>query len=238
MSDTTNDTPQPEPQPSPSAEPQPADEAQRQQPEAEPQKSPEETNWERRVNRLTSRVSTVSRENDELRQRLAAFEQAQAQHATGQQPPPPELQQYIRTEAERLAQAQRIEERRQSFNEQGAAAYPDWEERKQSLIAMGVDIPLSVLLVEMPDGARIAGELHDNPAELERIAEIRSERGRAVALGQFAAKLEQRPRTVSRAPRPPQPVTGRVNPQFNEYNASAQDLVAFYTKRAQEQQRR
>lgn len=169
---------------------------------------------------------------------MAQLEQSRQQAATGQQPPSPELQQYIVQEAQKLAQAQVRQDREQAFHSAAAAAYPDWEERRFNLVAMGADAELAELLVETPNGAKLAGELHDNPDELERIAAIRTRTGRAVALGQFAAKLEQRPgRTVSRAPRPPQPVTGRASPAFNEYNASAQDLVTFYTKQAMEQRK-
>ena len=97
------------------------------------------------------------------------------------------------------------------------------------------DPQLAQLLVETPNGARIAGELHDHPEELERITRISTERGRAIELGKFAASIESRPRgNVSRAPRPPAPINGRANTEFNEYSQthSAQDLVAYYSKQA------
>lgn len=233
-----SETQQPEPQPSASPEPPVTDEqkpaAETQEQQQQEEQRPEDRRWAR----LTARFSTLSRERDELAQRVAQLEQARQQAATGAQPPSPELQHYVQQEAQRIAQAERASERTRDFHAAGQAAYDDWQERCQNLIAMGADPGLAALLVETPNGAKIAGELHDNPDELERIASIQSERGRAIALGQFAAKLEQRPaRTVSRAPRPPQPVTGRAAPSFNEYNASAQDLVAFYTKQAMEQRR-
>lgn len=241
MSDTSQQDEELRPTPpSPSAEPPPTDprgDGAAEQPERE--KTPEELGLERRVSRLTSRVTQTTRERDELAQRVAQLEQSRQQAASGQQPPSPELQRYIYEEAQKLAQAQVWKDREQAFHAAAAAAYPDWEERRHNLVAMGADAELAELLVETPNGARLAGELHDNPDELERIASIRTRTGRAVALGQFAAKLEQRPaRTVSRAPRPPQPVTGRASPAFNEYNASAQDLVAFYAKKAMDEQRR
>lgn len=228
MSETTEGAPPPEAE-------EPKQPVAGEAPEQAEEQRPEDRRWAR----LTARFSTLSRERDELAQRVAHLEQARHQATTGEQPPSPELQNYIRAEAQRLAEEARVEERKQSFHAAGSAAYEDWQERCQNLIAMGADPGLAALLVDMPNGAKLAGELHDNPDELERIASIRSERGRAVALGQFAAKLEQRPaRTVSRAPRPPTPVTGRAEPKFNEYQASAQDLVAHYTKQAMEQQRR
>lgn len=220
------------PTPSPSAEPPPTEAAEPQQ-EHEEQR-PEDRRWAR----LTARFSTVSRERDELAQRVAQLEQSRQQAASGQQPPSPELQQYIQQEAQKLAAAQVRQDREQAFHTAAYAAYPDWEERRHNLVAMGADAELAELLVETPNGARLAGELHDNPDELERIAAIRTRTGRAVALGQFAAKLEQRPaRTVSRAPRPPQPVTGRASPAFDEYGKhDPQVLVEYY--RQQDMERR
>ncbi len=54
---------------------------------------------------------------------------------------------------------------------------------------MGADANFAQLLVEMPDGVRVAGALAADPAEVERIAGLRSERARAVALGKYAATL-------------------------------------------------
>jgi len=205
--------------------------------EAPPEKTEREIGWERRINRLTSRVTSVSRERDELAGRLAALEQRANGQSQGQELSP-EIQHMIRAEAQRLAAADREAERTTAFHAAGQKAHEDWPERCQNLMAMGADPQIAQLLVEMPDGARVAGELSDDPEALERIAAIRTERGRAIALGQYAAKLEgKQTRTVSRAPKPPTPVTGRTSPKFDEYNASAQELVERYMKQQMEQRR-
>jgi hypothetical protein len=90
----------------------------------------------------------------------------------------------------------------------------------------------------------VAAALADDPAELQRIASIQSERGRAIALGKFAAGVEGPPRAaaasapVTRAPAPIRPVTGRASPVFNEYTADTQTLADYYLKQNLERQRR
>jgi hypothetical protein len=108
-------------------------------------------------------------------------------------------------------------------------------------MGMGADAQFASLLVDMPDGARVAAALAGEPDEVQRIANLRSERARAVALGKFAASIEDTPartnglsqeRQVTRAPAPVRPVTGRASPVFNEYTASANQLVDKYMREA------
>lgn len=229
MSETETATPPAETEvPAPGTE-QPAPDQQEQQ----EQQPPEDRRWAR----LTARFSTLSRERDELAQRVAQLEQTRA---PGEQPSP-EIQQWVQQEAAKIAEGQRIRDQVTSFHNAGQAAYDDWQERCANLQAMGADAGMAQLLVEMgPDGAKIAGALHDQPDELERISAIKSERGRAIALGQFQARLDAKsPRALSRAPRPPTPVTGRAAPQFNEYapNLSANDLLDYYRRQDAERRR-
>src|SRR5215472_7997340 len=183
MSDTAKDAPPPPPEETP---PPPAETPSELPPAKE---AGEDDRHERRWNRLTARLSTISRERDELAGRLAQLEQTAQQQSNGQQLQP-EVQHYIRQEAVRLAQADRDQERTRTFHSSGHDAYADWGQRCQNLIAMGADPQIAQLLVEMPNGVKVAGELSEDPEALERIASIQTERGRAVALGQFAARLE------------------------------------------------
>jgi len=172
--------------------------------------------------------------------RLAALEQrTQPQQQSQQVQLDPQVQQLIDQAAERKLEETRTRERVQAFHDAGSEQYPDWQKRCQDLQAMGADAQIAALLVEMPDGHRIAGSLRDDPEALERIALIKGERGRAIALGQFAAKIEAEPtRHASRAPRPPAPLpAGRSAATPNPYlMQSTDDLVRYF--RAQETQKR
>jgi len=102
---------------------------------------------------------------------------------------------------------------------------------------MGADPGIAQLLVNMPGGVRVTAALADDPAAVQRIASIQTLEGRAVALGKYAAQIEDgagravhTPRPVTNAPPPIRTVTGRANPQFNEYAADGQTLVDKYMK--------
>ena len=154
----------------------------------------------------------------------------------------PELSPEVRAEVERLAAQMREQERGQeqanTFHEQGRESYADWEERCKNLMAMGVDVGLSQILVEMKDGAKVAGALADDPEALQRIAQIRTERGRAISLGMYAAKLAeaQQPqirRTAREVPSPIRPVTNLGNGANPVPQAmSSEQLVDYYSREA------
>jgi hypothetical protein len=189
---------------------------------------------ERRFARLTSRLSNVARERDELIAQVQRLQQAQtASQPTPQQQVDQQTQQLIAAEAQRLKHQDRMLDRTREFHAAGEEAYPDWKDRCQNLMSMGADPQIAELLIELPNGHRVAGALADDTEELERIAAIRTERGRALALGRYAEKLEGKPvRQQSKAPKPPTPVVARSTPRFDEYNADAQTLVQHYTREA------
>jgi hypothetical protein len=201
------------------------------------EEQPKPSRADRRFAAMSARLAAQAAEIEELRR---GGQQSPPAAPTALPQTPEELQAVVRAEASKLAAEERTRERVAAFHAAGQAAHSDWAERCQNLQAMGADAQMSHILIEMDDGARVAGALADDPEALERIAGIRTERGRAIALGKFAASLpEARPaRTpVSRAPAPIRPVTGVANPTFNEYTASAEQLMEFYSKQAMERRR-
>ena len=240
MSETQHNTAlEPEGAPAPSEAPEtPAVEALDSPAAAEEQPTEREKEAESRFNKrigyLRSQATQAARDRDELAARLAALEQHI--RAGGQAQPDP--QQQIEAEVQRRAEAVRTQDRINAFHATGREAYPDWQQRCADLQAMGADAQIAALLVEMQDGPKVAAALRDAPEEIEHIASLRGERARAIALGQFAARLEAKPaRNVSRAPAPPPPVRGRSSPQFNEQQATTQQLVDFYAAKAMESRR-
>ena len=164
-----------------------------------------------------------------------------------------------RTQRERAQIRGEVEQqiRTETFHQQGATQYADWKQRCDDLVAMGADPGFAALLVEMPggEGVRVAAALAADPDAVQRIANLRNERARAVALGKYAATIEDAPQApsraavngngngaappvVTRAPAPIRPVTGRVSPVFNEYTATAQEAVDYYMKQNLARQRR
>jgi hypothetical protein len=198
----------------------------------------QESRFTKRIGTLRAQLTQAGRDREELAARLASIEaQIRANGQTIQQADPA-TQQVINAEAQRIAEAQRTQDRVQGFHSAGRDAYPDWQQRCTDLQAMGADSQIAALLVEIQDGHRVAAALRDAPEDLEHIASLRGERARAVALGQFAERLAAKPtRNVSRVPAPPKPVSGRVNPSFVEQQATTAQLVDFYAAQAMERRR-
>jgi hypothetical protein len=205
----------------------------------------------RRVAQVRARLAAAERERDALRAE-AEFYRQRAQPVAPEDETPEQ-----RYQRERGAMRQEVEAqiRTETFHQQGAQQFGDWKQRCDDLIAMGADAGFAQLLVEMPagEGVRVAAALAADPDAVERIANLRSERARAVALGKYAATIEEathdrsRPNGVNgaaaapamtRAPAPVRPVTGRASPQFNEYTATADKLAEFYMRQTLEKQQR
>lgn len=202
---------------------------------AEPEK-PKPSREDRRFASLSARLTAGEQERARL--------QAENEHYRRQINPQPERpitpDDIPRIVEERVAAAvaqREAQSRVESFHKAGQAAYPDWQERCQSLMQMGADGPMSELLVEMPEGAKVAAALADDPEELEKIAGLKTERARAIALGRFAAAMESKPpppaRNVSRAPAPIRPISsGTARIDVDESRMTSAQLVEFYSKQA------
>src|SRR5215469_6461733 len=201
---------------------------------------------DQRLSRGERRFQILSRQLADQRREIERLER---ERPAPQQPPqawpqtPEELERLIDQRADAKAAQRAQSERAEAFHEAGRTAYADWSDRCQSLMDMGADAAMSQMLVEMPDGAKVAGSLADDPEALERITAIKTERGRAIALGKYAASLPadtpaRAPRrAISRAPAPIRPVTGAVNPEPNEYTMDVNQLMAHYSKQAMDRRR-
>jgi hypothetical protein len=252
MSDTNTDPVIPDPGGAPQlAVPDPPPPESTPEPDA-PEQTEEEARKERdtegrRVAQIRARLAAAERERDAQRAELEFYRQRAANVAPEGETPEQ------RHQRERGAIRQEVEAqiRTETFHQQGAAQFNDWKQRCDDLIAMGADPGFAALLVEMPggEGVRVAAALAADPDAVERIANLRSERARAVALGRYAATIEEAPARpvnghpvppipVTRAPAPVRPVTGRASPQFNEYTATAQQLADFYMKQSMDRQTR
>lgn len=229
------------------AAPEPADtetEAPQPAPEqaAEPDKQPEpKLRSDKRIAELSARLDAAERE----RQRQAAELELYRRQVQPQADETPE-QREARTRAEIRAQVEQ-DLRRERFHAEGTAAHADWSHRCEDLMQMGADPGFAALLVEMPDGVKVTAALAEDPTEVQRIANIRTERGRAIALGKYAAGLEReagtaRPATrqVTAAPPPIRPVQGRTQPTFDPYNPDlkGEQLIDYFRRQDAEKRAR
>jgi hypothetical protein len=244
MSETTEHPAEPEreptPAPAPKSTPAPDAEPAEQTPEEEAERK---SRGDRRFAAITAKLSAAER----LQAQQAAELEFYRRQAVAQ--PQGEETSEQRYQRERVAIRAEVEAqiRTERFHEQGATEFTDWKARCDDLVKMGADAGFAQLLVEMPDGVRVAGALAADPEAVERIAGLHSERARAVALGKFAATLgadtgngharAAAPTPMTRAPAPVRPVTGRASPVFNEYTAPPEQLVDVYLKRDLERAR-
>ena len=132
----------------------------------------------------------------------------------------------IRTEVE-------AQIRTETFHQQGATQFNDWKQRCDDLHGDGRRCRLCATPgrdAGRRERVKVAAALAVDPDAVQRIANLRSERARAVALGRYAAGIEDVPAdrptrvnggaaapapAVTRAPAPIRPVTGRVSPTFS-----------------------
>src|SRR3954468_2586245 len=231
-----------DPVPGPVVESTPATE----QPEAatpEADEAEAETKREnRRVAQLRARLGAAEREKERQAVELEFYRRQAQQQPQAEETPE---QRYARERAGMRAELE-TELRTERFHQQGTTDFDDWRQRCADLMSMGADAGFAQLLVEMPDGVKVTAALAGDPEEVQRIANLRSERARAVALGKYAATLEDAPRTrttprapqVTQAPAPVRPVTGRASPSLNEYAADANTLVDKYMRENIDRQRR
>ena len=203
--------------------------------QTDPRVTPEDkpSRADRRIAAMSARLAAQGAELDALRR--AAQQPPRAPEAMPQTPE--ELERLVGQRAEQIAAARAAQERAERFHEAGRKAHADWTERCQSLMQMGADAGMAEMLIEMPEGARVACALADDPEALERIAAIKTERGRAISLGMYAAALESKPtppvRRPSNAPAPIRPLNGgQARAEFNEYTATSEQLVEYYAEQA------
>jgi hypothetical protein len=252
MSETIEQgTPAPEPEPNAAPSPQESTagqtaettEATEQDDDGERQ-----TKRDRRFAELSARLTAAQRDRDRQAAELEFYRRQVAQ-----QPPENDTPEQARArEREQVRAEVEGQIRAETFHQAGALQYPDWKKRCDDLVAMGADGNFASLLVEMPggEGVKVAAALADDPDAVQRIAQLRTERARAVALGKYAATLDDGPApargngnapsqpVVTRAPAPVRPVTGRASPTFNEYTADAGTLADRYMKQILDQQQR
>lgn len=245
MSETT-DTPQPgvnEPAPEPQPQPTeaPADDTARDTTEGDEQPEPKPSRADRRFAELTAKLDALSRENARREEELAHWRRQAAQVPPADETP--EQREYRVREQIRDEERFRLQVER--FHAEGSSQYGDWAKLCEDVKQMGADAPLSRLIVEMPEAVRVVAALHDDPDALQRISNIQSERGRAIALGKFAATIDAQPAipraapvAVTRAPAPVRTVTGRASPVFNEYTATPEQLADHYMRQTLERQQR
>ncbi len=247
MSETTEPdgkpAPEPEPTPTPGTGPAGAPEStpEHEEPEQKPQREADEEG--RRVAQLRARLGAAEREQAAQRAELEFYRRQIAAQAP-QQDTPEQAEQRLRMQ---IRDEERTKIQTETFHQAGEQQIPDWRRKCDDLVAMGADAGFARLLVDMPggEGVKVVAALANDPDAVQRITNIQTPHGRAIALGKYAASIDDAPThrgngnapQMTRAPAPIRPVTGRANPTFNEYTAPPEQLVDVYLKRDLERAR-
>jgi hypothetical protein len=238
--------PEPQPPPTPAPESTPAPDTAGDTTETTEGEDNARQREDRRIAALRARLGAAEREKQQQAAELEFYRRQAAGQPQAQETPEQQAMRYrqeVRGEVESQLRTER-------FHAEGGAQYGDWAAKCKDLVELGADPHFAQLLVEMPEGVRVAAALADDPEAVERISKIGTERGRAIALGKYAASIESsgngaaaparaaQPSPLTRAPAPIRPVTGRASPTFNEYTASGSQLAEFYAKQAMERRSR
>jgi hypothetical protein len=205
--------------------------AEKQQPEEPTEDKPEKkTPWF--VERIAKQREELARERqqrEELNARLAAMEQQfQGQQNPDQQqqrmPSQAELQQMVRAEATRIAEAQAYQSKLVSFDNAGRKDFPDFVDRCNTIASLGAaENPVFMQAVtSMDDGHQVVARLAENPQKAMEILSLPPV-AMAVALARYANNTPApKPPPVSTAPKPVKPISGaaKVDPDLTKASDS------------------
>lgn len=205
--------------------------AEKQQPEEPTEDKPEKkTPWfVERIAKQREELAKERQQREELNARLAAFEQQlQGQQNTDQQqlrmPSQAELQQMVRAEATRIAEAQAYQSKLVSFDNAGRKDFPDFVDRCNTIASLGAaENPVFMQAVtSMDDGHKVVAQLAENPQKAIEILSLPPV-AMAVALARYANNTPApKPPPVSTAPKPVKPISGaaKVDPDLTKASDS------------------
>jgi hypothetical protein len=205
--------------------------AEKQQPEEPTEDKPEtRTPWfVKRIARQREELAQERQQREELNARLAAMEQQfQGQQNPDQQqqrmPSQAELQQMVRAEATRIAEAQAYQSKLVSFDNAGRKDFPDFVDRCNTIASLGAaENPVFMQAVtSMDDGHQVVARLAENPQKAMEILSLPPV-AMAVALARYANNTPApKPPPVSTAPKPVKPISGaaKVDPDLTKASDS------------------
>lgn len=191
------------------------------------------------------REEELRRENEELRAiatRAAPKEGETALPAAAAKPAPTVDRDAVREEAARLNAQERYTTDCNAADAVGRKTYdgkngkPSWNQATEQLVALGgVDIETMVSILATDDPARVMYEMGSNPDEYHRVMDLPPARrnNELVKLGLKAAAAPAKPKKVSDAPAPVEPVQGRGVRGNDDLDDDLDDDTWFARRRAQ-----
>jgi len=194
----------------------------------QPQQEKPKNDWvQRRIDQLTREKHEERRQREELEARLRQYQQP----ADSQSQPKQMTADEIRAEAKRLIQEEKFNDACNKVFDAGKTEFPDWDSSLRTFQMLGGASPEFLEAVTAMDaGHKVLHHLGQNPEVAERLLSLPPLR-MALELARLETTVGQaKPKPVSNAPAPINPIGGRSSPVEPEEFASAAEQIAWWKK--------
>lgn len=181
---------------------------------------------QRRIDQLTREKHEEKRQREALEQRLRQYQQP-----TEATPQKQMTADEIRAEAKRLIQQEKFDDACNKVFDAGKTEFPDWDSSLRTFQMLGGASPEFLEAVTAMDaGHKVLHHLGQNPEVAERLLSLPPLR-MALELARLESTVGQaKPKPVSNAPAPINPIGGRSAPVEPEEFASAAEQIAWWKK--------
>jgi len=198
--------------------------------EQQAQQEKPKNDWvQRRIDQLTREKHEEKRQREALEQQLRQYQQPAD---NSQQPQQKQMTaDEIRAEAKRLIQQEKFDDACNKVFDAGKTEFPDWDSSLRTFQMLGGASPEFLEAVTAMDaGHKVLHHLGQNPEVAERLLSLPPLR-MALELARLESTVGQaKPKPVSNAPAPINPIGGRSAPVEPEEFASAAEQIAWWKK--------
>lgn len=190
------------------------------------QEKPKNDWVQRRIDQLTREKHEEKRQREALEQQLRQY-----QKPTEATTPKQMTADEIRTEAKRLIQQEKFDDACNKVFDAGKTEFPDWDSSLRTFQMLGGASPEFLEAVTAMDaGHKVLHHLGQHPEVAERLLSLPPLR-MALELARLESTVGQaKPKPVSNAPAPINPIGGRSAPVEPEEFATTAEQIAWWKK--------
>lgn len=200
------------------------------EPTEQTQQEKPKNDWvQRRIDQLTREKHEEKRQREALEQQLRQYQQPAD---NSQQPQQRQMSaDEVRAEAKRLIQQEKFDDACNKVFDAGKTEFADWDSSLRTFQMLGGASPEFLEAVTAMDaGHKVLHHLGQNPEVAERLLSLPPLR-MALELARLESTVGQaKPKPVSNAPAPINPIGGRSAPVEPEEFATAAEQIAWWKK--------
>jgi hypothetical protein len=191
------------------------------------QEKPKNDWVQRRIDQLTREKHEALRRAADAEARASQGQQSTGEQQTDRRMTPDE----IRAEAKKLIQQEKFDDACNKVFDAGKTEFPDWDSSLRTFQMLGGASPEFLEAVTAMDaGHKVLHHLGQNPETAERLLSLPPLR-MALELARLESTVGQaKPKPVSNAPAPINPIGGRSAPVEPEEFATTADQIAWWKK--------